>query len=78
MNALSWIQFAVGTFSALLQEIVALKHAGVATAISTPAVVAQANSAPGVTTAHQAVISAAGTAAQTVADALPASGPVTA
>ncbi len=72
MNVLNWVQFGIGAFSAILQQILALRAAGVPTAVSTPAVVAAAHaSTPDITDAHKAVITAAGTAAQTTADAIP-------
>ncbi len=70
MSTLNWIQFSIGAFSAILQQIMALRNHGVPTAVSTPALVAQAHQAPGITDEHKAVISAAATAAQSTADAL--------
>lgn len=70
MNILKWIQFSIGAFSAILQEIMALKAAGVPTNVAAGAMVAQAHAAPGITDEHKAIITAAGVAAQTVADSI--------
>lgn len=68
MNALAWVQFSVGAFSAILQQLILLKSHGVTPSVAAPAIVEHASSAPDLTDAHKAVIRTAATAAQSIAE----------
>ncbi len=69
MGTLQWIQFSLGVFATILQQIQALRGGGIKPSVSTPLLIAQAHTAPGLTDEHKTVISAAGAAAQAVAEA---------